>query len=513
MNELNIINISRYIFLPFIFFYIVHFLPKYKVKNNSINIFGKLSIPLLIITYLFFLIILKFSKMSFGNYEFFDAGLILNEINKTSNFSFIELINHYLHHGHFRPLNIFLIYIFKLFKSFHLIFLIQSLLITFTTIPIYLICKKINFDNKMIFFIITFFLFSPIIGFVDILGFHIDTLVLPILAYAFYFHVIKDEKKVLIFLILLCFVSEVYILTAAFASLVFFKKKTKKILSFSLFIVLFIIVFYFLLANNSINSPSSVFGDNTAYILLKEISISNFLITFFEIKKIFFFYFFILLFGIFFIQKISFLIIGIPSIIKILISTEPYHYDLTGHYANDLFIICMMSMIFTLVELKKTNIKIYNLNKKLIIVGFCSLIVANSIYPFSINFWSKTSAGTYNYKNYLNVGLTSNNELKQYLSLNSKDIKQSKICINNGPFILEVYRKNINFINFNKKQECDLIILNIEKNTFVSGSHSSQKEFNEKYHIFKKDIIYSSYNLIIKNKRYLVYEKKENTYQ
>ena len=100
-----------------------------------------------------------------------------------------------------------------------------------------------------------------------------------------------------------------------------------------------------------------------------------------------------------------------------MISTEPYHYDLTGHYANDLFIICMMSMIFTLVELKKTNIKIYNLNKKLIIAGFCSLIVANSIYPFSINFWSKTSAGTYNYKNYLNEGLTSNNELKQYLSL------------------------------------------------------------------------------------------------
>jgi uncharacterized membrane protein len=510
MEELSLLNITRFILIPILF--ILLFSKVIKLEK-SLKYFNFVNQNFVIIIYILILCFLKFSKLSYGNYEFFDAGLILNEINKTSNFTFIEIINHYLHHGHFRPINIFLIYIFKLFKSFHLVLLIQTLIITITTIPLYLICKKINFGDKMTFFIITFFLFNPITGFVDILGFHIDTLVLPILAYAFYFHLIKDENKTVIFLILLCLVSEVYILTAAFASLVLFKKKTKKILLFSVFIVLFIIVFYFLLANNSINSPSSVFGDNTAYILLKEISISNLLITFFEIKKIFFFYFFILLFGIFFIQKISFLIIGIPSIIKILISTEPYHYDLTGHYSNDLFIICMMSMIFTLVELKKKNVKIYKLNKNLIIAGFSSLIVANSIYPFSINFWSKTSAGTYNYKNYLNIGSTSNDELKKYLSLNSKEINQSKICINNGPFILEVYRKNINFINFSKKQDCDLIILNIEKNTFVSGSHSSQKEFNEKYHIFKKDIIYSSYNLIIKNKRYLVYEKKENTNQ
>ena len=199
MIELNNLNILRYTIIPLIFFSIVHFFPTYKIKKNLININSQLFFIFLIITYVSILSLLKFSKLSFGNYEFFDAGLILNEINKTSNFSFLELIKHYLYYGHFRPLNILLIYVFKFFKSFHLILFIQTALIAITTIPIYLICKKIYFDNKITFFIITFFLFSPIIGFVDMLGFHIDTLVLPILAYTFYFHLIKDEKKVVIF--------------------------------------------------------------------------------------------------------------------------------------------------------------------------------------------------------------------------------------------------------------------------------------------------------------------------
>ena len=57
---------------------------------------------------------------------------------------------------------------------------------------------------------------------------------------------------------------------------------------------------------------------------------------------------------------------------------------------------------------------------------------------------------------------------------------------------------------------CDLVILNIKKSTFVSGSHGSQNEFNRKYQIFNKDVIETSFNLIIKNKKYFVYEKKED---
>jgi len=509
MYQIDFLDILRFIILPIIIYVFIEFyLKKEKLVNYKAD--NRHNYFLLLFTCLGFISILstlKFLKLYSGNYEFFDAGLILNEFVFTKNLDFGEVVDYYLFHAHFRPLQILFNYIFKFFDNFYLILLIQTLILSSTIIPLFLILKKINFDNKISFFLIIFFIFNPIIGFVDILGFHIDTLVIPILVWGFYYYLINNKKKI-IFLILLSLVSEVYILTAAFASLVFFENKKNKFLFFSLFMMFFLIIFYYFLANYSINSPSSVFGQNSAYALLKNFNLDNLILTFLSIKKIFFLYYFSLLFGFFFIKNLHFFIIAIPSISKILLSTEAYHYDVTGHYANDLFVICFMAMIFTLSNFKSNNLNLYKINLKLIITGFFSLIIAHSIYPFSINFWSNSSAGTYNYKQYKNFNLNNDQELKSYLIKIKQENFKHNICINNGPFVEYVYKNNISFINFNKDQTCDLIIINSQKDVFTSGSHSSQENFNNNFKRFLMDNISLSYKLVIQNNKYHVYKKK-----
>jgi len=512
MDGLNSLNVLRFIFLPFFFILILLLIPnKNFSKINSL----KFSHPsFFIVVGLSFIIILsslKFLKLFYGNYEFFDAGLILNEFFITKNLDFRQLVDHYLFHGHFRPLQILFSYIYKITDSFYLIYFTQTLLIFSSVVPLYLICKKINFSQNIILFLSICFLFNPIISFVDILGFHIDTLVIPIMFWAFYFYIIKCDKKIIICLVLLCLVSEVYILTAAFASLVLFRNIQMKIKFFFLFIIFFIIIFNYFLAQYSINSPVSVFGKNTAYILFQDFNLNNLMITFLDLKKFFFIFTFLLLFGFFFIKKLYLLIIAIPTISKILLSTEPYHYDVTGHYANDLFVICFMAMVLTLAELKNNNLKLYKINLKLIVAGFFSLIIANSVFPLSINFWSNKSAGTYNYKQYLNLHSSSDQELHKYLLKIKQEVHKYDICINNGPFISSLYKNNIKFMNFNINQTCSLVVINIQKKIFTSGSHSGQNKFNNDFKKFLINFIHPSYELIINNKKYNVYKKKIDT--
>ena len=512
MDDLDFINFLRFIFLPLFSIFVIFSIPnKIFSKINSLNFNFPNPLILVVSSFVIILTFLKFSKLFSGNYEFFDAGLILNEFFISKELNLRQLVDYYLFHGHFRPLQIIFSYIYKITESFYLIYFIHTLLISSSVIPLYLICKNNDFSKNVILFLIIFFLFNPIIGFVDILGFHIDTLVIPIMFWAFYFYFIKCKKKIIVCLLLLCLVSEVYMLTAAFASLVLFKNKKTKFQLFFLFILFFVIIFYYFLARYSINSPNSVFGGNTAYIIFQNFNLNNLIITFFNLKKFFFIYFFLLLFGFFFIKKLYLFIIVIPAISKIFLSTEPYHHDLTGHYANDLFVTCFIAMVLTLAEYKNKNSRFYKINLKLIIASFFSLIIANSILPLSVNFWSDKSAGSYNYKQYLNLHSESDQELHKYLIKVKQENNQYRICVNNGPFIEGLYKNNIKFINFSINEICNLFVINIQREIFTSGSHSGQKKFNENFKKYLESYINPFYELIIKNEKYNVYKEKINT--
>ena len=76
---ITVFNFFRFIILPIFFFF-------FKVKVNFIPDNKKTYIYVFLITliYVLFITLLKVLKLRAGNYEFFDAGLILNEIHNLS---------------------------------------------------------------------------------------------------------------------------------------------------------------------------------------------------------------------------------------------------------------------------------------------------------------------------------------------------------------------------------------------------------------------------------------------
>ncbi|CAO6124288.1 COG3463 Predicted membrane protein [Candidatus Pelagibacterales bacterium] len=502
---ITVFNFFRFIILPIFFFF-------FKVKVNFIPDNKKTYIYVFLITliYVLFITLLKVLKLRAGNYEFFDAGLILNEIHNLSILNPAQIFEKVFFSGHFRPFLFIYVYIYKFFLSFEILFLIQTISIASSIWPIYLILRQFNFTNKYLIFLCFFFLFNPITSFIDILGFHIDHLIIPFASWAFYFYFKKNNYKSIILLVLISLISEVYILTAAFMSLVFFDSKFKKIF-FSLFFSLFFILifFYILPLKGSINASHSVFVGNTAYKIIMDLNFVNFKKTFFDLYKIYYIYFFVLLFGFFFLKNFYILIAAIPSLLKILLSIEFYHYDLTGHYNGDIFVIFYIAMIIELSKLYNNNKTLFHFNLRLIYSGLMSLIIAHSVFPLSLNFWLDTSAGTYNFKNYIK----SVSQYEDTLLLSPSLLVNKKICLNNGPFPQEIYKLNVSFLtpnsNFEKNLElCDIIIINTSKKIFTSGSHSSQTIFNEK--IYKFSANFSNYNFIKKkyNLKYVIYEKK-----
>jgi len=224
MEEITLINLIRFILIP-IFFLILNY--SYYNKLNSYLDNPKKILLFSSFLYLLILIILKSLKFTTGNYEFFDLGLKYSEFNHNSNNSFFENLVFYLTFSHFSPLKIIYLYFYKFSENFLFVILFQTIIIVFTGHILYKYLKLINKDNKIVSIAILVYYFNPITSFYDILGFHIEHLLFPFLILTFYYY--KKEKFYIsfLFLLLISFISESYILTSSFFGIYFFLDKKK----------------------------------------------------------------------------------------------------------------------------------------------------------------------------------------------------------------------------------------------------------------------------------------------
>ena len=484
MNELTLLNIFCFFFLPVLFIFFYYF--NYK-KLTSFLSDPKKILYLSSFLFLIILSILKYSKFITNNYEYFDFGLIYNEFTSNFNKNFSEIVSYYLNFSHFSPLKIIYFYFYKVTNNFLFLILFQTFFITISGFFLYHFLNLIKLEPKKISIAILIFYFNPITSFFDILGFHIEHLLFPLIILTFYFYEKKNLFVSFLFLLLISFISEVYILTSAFFGLyfIFDKKKLYGISIFTFFLIFFVFIFFFYQPLvGSISSYKYVFADTSAYFDYQKFDLINFFKNIIDIHKLFLLYFLFISFGFFININFKILLICIPSFLKVFLSSELYHYSIDGHYLNDLFIILLIAYSYEIrfIE-KKLFIKLKDI---LSITALSAFLISDSVFPLSVNFFSQTHAATYNYRNYISKFTENDHRAFNYL-LSVKDLKI--IELTNARYPTFIYKNfTVKFFPSNNLIKSDLIILPKNKDVYFGGSHLSQNSYNRRFIATNKKI-------------------------
>ena len=82
--------------------------------------------------------------------------------------------------------------LYKLIPDINILFLSQSLSLCFTTIPLWLLCKKNNLSSKVGFLIGTFWLLQPTVFNINLFDFHPEVLAMPWVGFYYYFEKNKN---------------------------------------------------------------------------------------------------------------------------------------------------------------------------------------------------------------------------------------------------------------------------------------------------------------------------------
>ena len=164
---------------------------------------------------------------------------------------------------------------------------------------------------------------------------------------------------------------------------------------------IFIAVFFFVLPKfGSINSADSVITAAGPYAILINPSTENIHSLFSDPKKAFFILFAFLpfLFSTFF--GLRALIILTPDLAKILLSTEPLHYAVEGHYSLSIIGVGYWWLCKTIGK-RYAQSKLNGMKTALVsaMISF-SLGVGHGCLPHSYNFWGEISGGAFHFTNY-----------------------------------------------------------------------------------------------------------------
>lgn len=404
-NNIIITYLIRYIFWPASFIlFAIKFSKKYKLIYNN---YSPNAINILWITSFYFIIIsvLKYRKIVTNHFDFFDAGLYINKLNRlhySDADSFWKLV---FSDGHFQPINAIFVLFYKITNYIYIPFFIETLIISSGIIPIYLLSKS-KLNNSLLSLVISStFLLNPLVQFNDILGFHPDHIVLPLLLWAFYF---ADRKLILpcfASLLVLCGSSEPWIVMVSFFGIYLILEYKYYLFGGFIFLssalLFFYITFYYLPFYSSHNSGHLVFGSDGPYHIFLSGSFGDILNLLFSPRKLFFLFFLFLPFLFLPLASWRVMVVAIPEVAKTLFSSEPLHYAVEGHYTLGLIAVMFVGYIFTI---EKIYLIYSVIARRLITVSFflsLALSVSHGPTPISVDFWANTSSGSFNYRNYL----------------------------------------------------------------------------------------------------------------
>jgi uncharacterized membrane protein len=413
-------------------------LKTYKARNFLISAF---------ILYCFVLISLKTLKSVSLNYELFDTGLYINKLWRLAHAGSGDGWAIGLVEGHFQPIIFLYAFIYGLFDSPLLPFFLETITLASGVVPVYLLAKSKLNDNVSPLLIALAYLANPLLQFNDILGFHPDHIVLTSLLWAFCFAETRSYKATVVALIFVSLGSEPWIpIASAFGVYLWIGRGEKLlgvIVSMVFAMLFFCVLFWILPKFGSTNSAQLVFGSDTGYSpysILTSGSIGEVFKLIIQPQKAFFVFFLLFPFLFLPLRSLSILIVAIPSIVKTLGSSELLHYSVEGHYTLALIAVMFVGYIQALAKLSYH--RVFKNSSQVAIVTLTIMVTFSLVHgplPVSFDFWSNWSAGSFNFRNYLETERTRSLQKAEKLIGLSVD---EKVEISNGAFTPNLARRH-----------------------------------------------------------------------
>jgi uncharacterized membrane protein len=430
--------------------------------------------------------VLKTLKSISLNYEFFDAGLYVNKLWRIAEGSWEERFRIALVEGHFQPAMIIYGLLYGIFKSPLVPYFFETCALASGAIPVYLLARSKLPGRSSPLLIALAYLLSPLVQFNDILGFHPDHIVLPLLLWAFYFAETGHYASSIAALVCLSLSSEPWILSASAFGFYLWLKHGRFRLGIGVaagFLIIFLTILFWLLPKmGSTNAGPQVFdpsGNASPYRFLFSGEPAEFLKLLMEPRKAFFIFFLFFPFLFIPLRAWSTLIVALPDFAKTLGSSEMLHYAVEGHYTLGAVAVVFVAYINALktIDMKLKFLTAMNLPLMAVCLTFV-LSMAHSPLPISFNFWSQWSGGAFRYQNYWFSDRFAS--LKKAESLMGEDPGQS-LEISNGAFTPNVARReHMTLFPSQRWIYSDYILLDFERGS-GAGSESRQKEYNSDY--------------------------------
>lgn len=477
------------------------------------KIFGNNDIKVLTVIFLFYtsiLICLKFSKLYHFNYVLFDSGLYVNKLYKIAQDSsmqnkiYLALIS-----GHFQPVLLLYSAIFEYLPyPQYILYALQSIFIASGIFPLFYLGMYKTGDFRISILISIIYLVYPLTSFNDILGFNPDHLVLPSLLFAFYFAETKKYTYLCVSLIIISLTSEPWVPLICFFGVYLvlgFKKNLIGIFISIIALIYFLVIYYYVLRLAGSGDSGYILSElNSPYANLIKFDLSA-IISDLNIRKLFYLYFIFVPLLFIPILRPLYLIVAIPEIAKSLLSSEPLHYAVEGHYTLGL-IGCLFAAFVSGIQLIRVRYG-YNVALKLTILSLCVTFlfsILHSCFPWSKDFWSSSSNGDFNIQNYL--GSERSDSLAKIDNYFLNVPNEAKVQISNSAYFSSIAKKNLLIFPGKDWKNSDYLILS-NTGRDITGAIASQSKYILDLNNSKKELS-GYFKLIYSDKYFDVWSNK-----
>ena len=512
-NDIN--RFLRYIVLPPIIFFLstllsTIFIQKIKLLAKTISIKAILSIFLIFIISFFSLI--KHQKYQSYNYEFYDLGLYLAKISQLANHDVFNGVFFLISSGHFQPYLFLFSFISKITGSYFFVLLCQTFLIFSAVVPLFMLAKK-KIKSEVVALIISLsYLVFPALLFSDVLGFHPDHLVLISLLWAFYF---SYERRYLcaFYSILPILLAGELLYPTAMAFGLYLWLEHKKLSLFLAINLIFSFAFLSILFIKNQQIDTHVYsqiiqvndeGNNifSSYLWMFNSSLNEVLSTLITGPRYIFILFLVMPFIYLYYKNWFILLVAVPDLTKTLLSNETFHHSIEGHYSYAIIAVFFVGFVINISRQKLIYAE--KIAAMSFITVFC-LGIVHSPLPYSLDFFTNFSSGTFNYKQYQkNLGYD------EIIMINkaTNDYGCKSISVSNTSFSsLFLVDKTVEVFPGARWMQCAVVV---KKSDFVNpspGKDKLEKKDLVNFYI-QKDKLFQNYKLHLETDRYKLFLKK-----
>lgn len=402
LNALKPMNYAlRFAGIPLIFLAIACWADR---KTDLRAIFRRNSVVIVSAALILTLVGLKLLRFHTLNYDLFDLGLYFHQVWRINNQPALLGKLHFALSGHFHPSLLFYSAIAEHF-GFSSLLVLQTLTIQLSVVPIFLISRQSDHETSLSVAIAVAFIMTPALHFCDILGFHPDHLIVPAICWMFF--AIRTSRVWLFYLALVAGISAGEQWMPSLAVICGYAALNKRNRFHGLsgaVVVLAIFVWYMVTYKLEFFGSELRSNDQSLnYFLPGEYRYGGHLASFLAPRKVFFFGFlFAPLIPLIVANWRKVLLIG-PETTKFMLSSEPLHYAVEGHYT-----FAIMAIIFCIVAGKSVDAKrpkgrfsSWQRWAYLLPCLYWGQAVGHGALPNSINFVTHMSGGAFNAGLYL----------------------------------------------------------------------------------------------------------------